>query len=195
MSRFNKILSKIPVIKHKIGPETDNRSLQFIAVIDCILNQNVRDRGAAVYPAINRKVLELCQKYNVGIMQMPCPEIAFLGFNRNRPENMSIRDALDTPEGRDRCRQLSIDVVDRITELTRQDTRFLAVLGGNPESPGCAVHLGNGEQKQSSGVFIKELVSELDKRSLSIPVLPIRDFDKKVMMQDLQWLEQLFSNS
>lgn len=190
MNRLSRLLGKIPLIKNKTNKQ-DDRSYCFVAVIDCILNQNTRDAGAAAFPAMNQEVIQLCNKYNVGILQMPCPEMAFLGFHRNRPPGTSIRAALDTSNGRAYCRKLSIDIADRIEDTLHQDAKFLAVLGGNPESPGCAVHTDNDEQ-HTSGVLIAELKDELHKRSISVPFLGIRDFDASLMAEDIQWLEQLF---
>ncbi|MFA5924451.1 MAG: hypothetical protein WC856_24705 [Methylococcaceae bacterium] len=47
------------------------------------MNQNARDAEAAVFPAINWPILSLCNEYNVGLLQMPCPEIGFLDSERN----------------------------------------------------------------------------------------------------------------
>ena len=193
MNLLHKLLRKLPIIKHKINKQ-DNRSYHFIAVIDCILNQNARDSGAAAYPAMNWEVIQLCNDYNIGILQMPCPEIAFLGFPRTRPPGVSIRAALDTAEGRFCCRKLSIDTADRIKELMQQGAQCLAILGGNPESLGCAVPIDNKKQNVS-GVFIVELSNELYQRNISIPFRGIRDFDTDLMADDIQWLRQLFSKS
>ena len=188
------LLGKISLIKSRAN-KPDKRSYHFVAVIDCIMNQNTRDAGAAAFPAMNQEVVQLCNEYHIGILQMPCPEIAFLGFSRTRPPGTSIRAALDTSNGRACCRKLSIDTVDRIEETIRQDARFVAVLGGNPESPGCAVHTDNSEEHTPSGVFITELRDELYKRSIPVPFRGIRDFNRKLMAKDIKWLEQLFKKS
>ena len=172
--------------------QQDDRSKYFVAVIDCIMNQNTRDAGAAVFSAMNWEVVLLCNKYNVGILQMPCPEIAFMGFARTRPPGISIRAALDTQEGRASCRTLSIDIAERIENIIQQDAGLLAILGGNPESPGCAVHTDDGEESKPSGVLISELRDELQQREISVPFRGIRDFDSRLMTADIQWLEQLF---
>ncbi len=185
------IWTKLPLPK-KLQKKQDNRAYRFVAVIDCILNQNSRDRGAAKFPEFNWPVLELCHKYNIGILQMPCPEIACLGFYRTPPEGTSIRGALDTIKGREHCSQLSMDVVDRAEALCQQGADFLAVLGGNPESPGCVVHLTDNSALPS-GVFIKELVKELNKRHITVPFLAIRDDDPQLLEQDLRQLEQIFA--
>ena len=159
--------------------------------IDCIMNQNTRDTGSAVFPSMNWEVIQLCNKYNVGILQMPCPEIAFMGFPRTRPSGTSIRAALDTSNGRSCCRKISIDIADRIEDIIHQNAKLLAVLGGNPESPGCAVHTGD-EEDRPSGVLITELRDELHKRSILVPFRGIRDFDSRLMSKDIHWLEKLF---
>ena len=192
MNRLSTLLGKFSLTKNMTNKQ-DNRGYRFVAVIDCIMNQNTRDAGAAVFPAMNREVIQLCIDYHVGILQMPCPEITFLDFSRTRPTGTSIRTALDTSDGRACCRKLSIDIADRIEEIIRQNAEFLAVLGGNPESPGCAVHPDNGEEHAPSGVLITELRDELRKRSISVPFWGIRDFDAELMAEDIQWLKQLFA--
>lgn len=44
----------------------DCRGGRFVAVIDCILNQNVRDRGAASFPGMNFELLQLCHEQGRG---------------------------------------------------------------------------------------------------------------------------------
>ena len=173
----------------------DNRSYRFVCVIDCILNQNARDAGAAASPAMNYKVIQLCHNYGVGLLQMPCPEIAFLGFSRNSPAGTSIRASLDTSDGRSHCRKLSIDIVNRVEEMISQGAKLVAVLGGNPESPGCAVPADNNKEQLPSGVLIVQLRSELHKRNIQVPIRGIRDCDAGLMAEDIHWLEQLFSGN
>jgi predicted secreted protein len=176
-----------------IGCGRDRRGRRVVLAIDCILNQNARDEGAATFPACNWEVVCLCHKYEVGIMQMPCPETEFLGLRRGRSPGKSIRAALDTDEGRGCCRRISIEVVDRVHEYVRQGYTILAVLGGNPESPGCAVHAGQLGLLASSGVLMRELQDELRHRSMEVPFRGVRDCDPSMMAEDIRWLEGVFS--
>ena len=171
----------------------DNRSSRLVAVIECIMNQNARDAGAAVFPAINWPILSLCNEYNVGLLQMPCPEISFLGSERKRQRGQSIRDALDTYEGRNCCRKISIDIVDRIEDYTDQGYQILSILGGNPKSPGCAIHCEDRNLLPDSGVFMRELQGELQKRCIEIPFKGIRDSDPELFAQDIEWVRNIFS--
>ena len=171
----------------------DARCKRVLAVIECILNQNARDLGAASYMDMNWDVLDLCRTHQVGILQMPCPEMVCLGFERTRSPGASIRDVLDTEEGRRCCRSLSVHIADRLHEYHAQGFRVLAVLGGNPQSPGCAVHEGRHGLLPTSGVFMQELERELKGRALAVPFRGIRDHDAKLLGDDMQWLKQKLS--
>jgi predicted secreted protein len=178
----------------------DHRSLRIIAVIDCILNQNSRDFGAANYPAMNKAVLQLCMKYNAGILPIPCPEMAFLGLQRNRPKGKSIKDALNTEAGRKCCREISRLLADKIEDYIKNGSRLLAVLGGNTESPGCAVLLQTSEKNRrslsiQSGVFMREFHAELLRRKIEVPFRGIRDCHAEWIKEDLEWLETTLSKN
>lgn len=176
----------------------DNRSRRMVAVIECILNQNARDLGAATYPSMNTKLIQLCMKYEIGLFQIPCPEMICLGFLRNRAPGQSIRDVLDTESGRECCRKLARSVANRIEMYIENGNKVLAVLGGNPESPGCAVHYKivdeNKEILEKSGIFIQALYWELSKKHIDLPIIGIRDCRPEWLASDLHSLEQIFKN-
>lgn len=171
----------------------DARGRRLVATIECLLNQNCRDAGAASFPAVNRELLQLCADHGVGIVQMPCPEIRALGLSRTRASGISIRSALDTETGRARCREISAVIADQLQEYIRHGCEVLAVLGGNDQSPGCAIHDGQGALSDASGVLMRALQSELRERSIEVPFKAIRDADPAAMAADLQWLEQRFA--
>ena len=174
----------------------DNRSRRVVAVIECILNQNARDLGAATYPSMNTELIQLCMKYEIGLFQIPCPEMICLGFLRDRSPGQGIRDVLDTESGRKCCRKLACSVADKIEMYIKNDNKVLAILGGNPESPGCAVHYKmedeNKEISERSGVFIQALYWELSQRHVDLPFICIRDCRPDWLSSDLQSLEQIF---
>jgi predicted secreted protein len=172
-------------------PPHDGRGGRFVLVIDCVLNQNVRDQGAASCPAMNLVFLRLCHENGIGIMQMPCPEIAALGLKRQRQPGTSIREALDTPAGRQACCELAASVVGRILALSEQGFMPLAVMGGNPRSPGCAVHQEASALHVESGIFMLALQTELRRHGLDLPFRGLRDASPDWLAEDLQWFRQL----
>jgi predicted secreted protein len=173
----------------------DPRGRRMVAVIDCMLNQNARDAGAARFAAMAWDVVQICHEHGVGIVQMPCPEIACLGAARARPAGLSLRAAVDTPAGRQCCAQISTDVADRLQGYVDAGYSVLAVLGGNPQSPGCAVHQGAGELAPRSGVLMLALQAELRRRGLEIQFRGMRDSDTAAWAQDLQWLRQTLAGT
>ena len=172
----------------------DSRGRRLVVVIECLLNQNARDAGAAAFPAICWPIVRLCHEYNIGMLQMPCPEKSFLGIERKRKPDQSIREVLDTCQGRAWCREMSVILVDSIQDYLNHGYHVVAILGGNPKSPGCAVNLNSGTLSPDSGVFIKELAGELDKRSIHIPFRGIRDYDPDMLAQDIEWVRKIFAS-
>lgn len=169
----------------------DTRSGRVAFLIECLLNQNARDLGAAESPAVTRTVIDLLAEKEVGMVQIPCPEIACLGFARRRAPGQSIRDALGAPEPTACCGRLAVATVDRIQCYLEQGYDVLAVLGGNEQSPGCAVHEirnGSGCLADSSGIFMKALAAELARRGLRISFRGMRDADPNLLADDLAWL-------
>lgn len=180
------------------GKPKDKRSRKMVAVINCILNQNARDFGAARYQGMNTDIIGILNKHGVGVLQLPCPEMSCLGLSRSRPKGLSIRYVLDTPDGRKCCRQLSISVVDQIHEYLKHNSKVLAILGGDAGSPGCAVHISsedttNQTLADKSGVFMKELEAELRERNIKVPFRGIRDSSREMLKQDVAWLDNLLT--
>ena len=172
----------------------DPRAGRIVAVIECVLNQNARDEGAATSPALNRDVLRLCSEHAVGIVQIPCPEMRALGLARVRPPGASIREALDTDAGRRCCRRISVETAARLQDYARSGVVVLAVLGGNAQSPGCAVHNGPGGLLPSSGILMRELQDELRRRGLELPFLAMCDADPPALAADIDRLAALFDH-
>lgn len=174
----------------------DKRSKMVVGAINCILNQNASAPNAAVYPGMNSMIIRILEKRGIGVLQMPCPEMICIDLPRSRPEGSSIRDVLDTPKGRRCCRQLSIRVAEQIQEFVENGFEVLAILGGDVDSPGCAVHLSEDDEKElleGSGVFMEELYAELAERNIEIPFRGIRDSDPHKLAEDVEWLENLTS--
>ena len=62
---------------------TDKRSKEIILVAHCILNQNAKLDECAFYPGVIREITQLLVDSGMGIIQMPCPELMFLGLDRD----------------------------------------------------------------------------------------------------------------
>ena len=176
----------------------DQRSKRMVAVINCVINHSARAPECAVYPGLNSDVVDLLSKHGVGIIQMPCPEMVCLGLPRQRPDDASIRDVLDTPDGRAGCKRLAASVADQVEEFRRYGFAVDAILGGDVGSPGCAVHVGADQDGgpvfgERCGVFIRELLGELEQRGIRIPIRGIRDSARETLAEDLEWIQQVLT--
>lgn len=140
---------------------------------------------------MNFELVRLCHNAAVGIIQMPCPEIAVLGLKRQRRPGQSIRDALDTETGRGQCAVLAETMADRLTAYLDEGYELVAILGGNPRSPGCAVLQGENGLHDDSGVFIKQLHREMSQRKRHVVFGALRDHDPELIRQDLHWFAEL----
>jgi len=59
---------------------TDGRSKKVVFIAHCILNQNSISDGTAVFPAAFKEVIKKFLDADIGIVQMPCPELCCLGL-------------------------------------------------------------------------------------------------------------------
>ena len=57
----------------------DGRSRKVVFLAHCLLNQNAISDGTAVYPAAFRELVQFFLEHQVGIVQLPCPELCCLG--------------------------------------------------------------------------------------------------------------------
>jgi len=179
---------------HRDKIANDERGKRIVAVIHCILNQNSRDLGAATHEGMHPDLIEICVSHGIGILQMPCPEMHCLGLARTRPKGYSIRDMLEIPFCRKAIAGMSAFVADQVLEFIDSGCEILAVVGGDVESPGCAVHHAREGDMQSpllekSGIFMQELEKEFHRRGLDIPFVGLRESNPKMLAKDMAWLK------
>ena len=171
----------------------DPRSGRFVLLVECLLNQNARDQGAAEHPAATPGLVNMLLDANVGIAQIPCPEMTCLGFERRRQVGQSIRSALQDTAAQACCERLAVETANRVEDYRRNGFEMLAVLGGNAESPACAVHTSDGRDDSldnSSGIFMLALARQLTRRGIQAPIHGMRDTEPQQLAEDLHWLRR-----
>jgi predicted secreted protein len=139
----------------------DKRSGKLAVVAHCILNQNSRVMGLAGYPAVIPEAVDLLRQSNVGLLQMPCPELMFAGSQRPP----KTREEYDTRPYRTHCTQIALSTVDQLVEFAKNDVELLTVLGVR-NSPSCDV----GDTPREMGILMDELQIELEKHHLRMPM-------------------------
>ena len=162
----------------------DNRSKKIVLVSHCILNQNSISDGTADLPGTFQDVVKLLLESDVGIIQMPCPELLFLGLDRGDPhgeerdvvvENTRIRKALKQGSSVKKIDSLVNQLIFQIEEYLKQDFMVKGIIGVN-RSPSCGVETTskNNEEVPGKGVFIKKLEEKLNEKEIDIKIIGVK---------------------
>ena len=152
---------------------TDGRSKSIIFVAHCMLNQNSISDGTATFPGAIKEVMDFLYKSDVGISQMPCPELMCLGLDRGNiaggtcpvvEENTRIRRMINRRPAANIINRLIEDIVFQILEYRKYDFEIKGVVGIN-RSPSCGVETTSADNREveGEGVFISALRNELNR--------------------------------
>ena len=163
---------------------TDGRSRRVIFLAHCLLNQNAISDGTAEVPAVHREILRTILDAQVGVVQMPCPELCCLGLDRGDPkggerpvvvENTRIRRAMGQPEAAARLRELMSQVVRQIREYRKHGFAVLGIVGVD-RSPCCGVNTTSDQDRElpGQGVFIAALQTAMVAAGLTVPVIGVK---------------------
>ena len=151
------------------------------------LNQNAISDGTAVYPAAFRELVQFFLEHQVGIVQLPCPELCCLGLDRgNRlgaqspvtEENTRIRAAMQAPAPSRMLEDLVESVMHQVLEYHRYGFRIVAFLGAN-RSPNCGVETtsDHNQEMPGRGLFLGALEDRIRAAGLEIPLLGVKASD------------------
>lgn len=108
----------------------DVRSERILFLSHCCLNQNAKVRGIAKYPGPIKPLMEILMQSDVGIYQMTCPEMTFVGGMRWG----YVRDQYNTPMFRKHCYQIAKETLDQAHEYARCGCAVLGfvMMDGSP---------------------------------------------------------------
>jgi predicted secreted protein len=141
------------------------RSKRIIVVHHCLLNQNARAKGLAKSKGV---IEEIFEKYKErGIYQIPCPELRFLGAER---EPLTRTD-YDVPVFREICRRIANEVVEDLKRFFEEGYEIEAILGVEG-SPSCGVTLthitqnGKDREVEGEGILVEEIKKALKERGI-----------------------------
>jgi predicted secreted protein len=165
----------------------DARSKAVVFVAHCMLNQNSISDGTASYPGPIREILELLCGSDVGIVQMPCPELVCLGLDRGNieggkspvlEENTRIRKLMSRSPAAGKIRQLAQQLVIQISEYRKYGFDIRGIVGVN-RSPTCGVDTTSRDNHEvvGEGVFIEVLRKELEKHNIHVEMVGIKAFE------------------
>lgn len=133
-----------------------NRQKKLMLAAHCVLNQNAVVREWERAPGAFTRLVKVLLDENVGILQLPCPEMAFLGEERPPKKKAEY----DTPAYRVLCQQLAAPLVRQVIDYYKNGYQIIGVLGIG-KSPSC-------DTLHDQGVFMEELKSQLTKENIML---------------------------
>lgn len=156
----------------------DKRSRKIILVAHCIINQNSISDGTADFPCRFSEILELLENNNIGLIQLPCPELMCLGLDRNDTsgssrellvENSRIRTLMENSINKNKIAEMVKSVVYQIGEYRKHGFEIIGIIGIN-RSPSCGIDTTSINSKEATGrgVFMEALLNELALRGINI---------------------------
>jgi predicted secreted protein len=143
----------------------------------CLLNSNSKIAGLSFYGGALLPVVNKYLATGAGIIQLPCPEMTYLGLKRWG----MTRDQYDTPFYRRHCIEILTPYVDQISEYIQNGYNIERVIGVDG-SPSCGFRFTcegycggvidgppqSFQEVPGKGVFIRELSNMLSESNISL---------------------------
>lgn len=167
----------------------DARSKKVVLVAHCILNQNSISDGTADFQGTFKEIAEVLVKSNVGILQLPCPELMCLGLDRGNihgaeqpvvAENTRIRKSLSKKYSVQKLKKLVEYVIYQIEEYYKNGFSIIGIIGVN-RSPSCGVDTTTNYNMEigGEGIFIKAIYKKLKSKNIKIKTIGIKSTEIK----------------
>ena len=179
----------------------DGRSKKVVFIAHCFLNQNSISDGTAIYPSAFRSLIDYFLSANIGIVQLPCPELFCLGLDRGDihgadrsvvVENTRIRSEMKSKihnveliklagsEMKSKIHNVELIkladyVVQQVLEYKKYDFEIIGIIGAN-RSPTCGVDTTSNDNAEVNGMglFINEISAQLSRENVSIPMIGLK---------------------
>ena len=161
------------------------RSKKVVFVSFCILAQGFRAKGIVrVFPSIVKPVVDILKKYEINIIQLPCPEIEFEGVIR---KPCGIEKYEKNKKFLEICERNAKKVADLIKQLTCEGYKILAIVGIE-NSPSCGVNyvFYKGKKIKRMGIFMEMLKNQIKKIGLNIPFVGINVYKIEKCVGELE---------
>jgi len=148
-----------------------------------MLNQNARITTAADFPAMFETLVDFLKEEDIGIIQMPCPELRVLGLGR-----VSVREGLETEEGQAHLHQIIGDLIYEIKQYQLQGFDVIGILG-KQGSPACGVTMTwmDNRHQEGIGVFIRLFEERLAKEEIGVAIFGVADHEQQ---DAVEWIAQ-----
>ena len=156
-THFEEKNNKIPLETVKL---VNNKRIIFVS--HCIVNQCARAKGIKTQldgKVIVKPILDLIIKHNIGMIQLPCPEIKYEGLNRNA----CGQNRYNNPLFIEICRKYAKTIKKRIQQYRHSGYSIVGFVGIE-YSPTCGISLttlDKGKIVHEPGFLYKEIMTTL----------------------------------
>lgn len=167
------------------------RSRKICLVAHCILNCNSKVEGPCSRKGPLKEVLYALIEKDYGIIQLPCPEMAYYGMRRWG----HVREQFDNPFFRKHCRKLLEPILEQVQEYVTNDytINYVFTVNGSPSCGfdfSCSSDQWMGEltkwdsldnikqflgYEDKPGIFIEELMHMFKENRINTEFIGIRE--------------------
>lgn len=170
----------------------DVRSNKFIFIPFCLICQGFQARGIVRYKwhGVIKPIVEELIKQDINIVQMPCPESQFRGYEKGLERKPYGIDTYDVPDFRELCNKLALETIDMIKAIVSKGYEIITILGIE-NSPSCAINYQYTKKGMihRSGIFMEALYKHLEKNGITIPFIGI---NRRSIKKSLFEVKRLF---
>ena len=171
----------------------DMRSKKFVFIPFCLICQAFQAKGIVRYSwhGVIKPVVEELIKHDINLIQMPCPESQFGGYEEGLKRNPTGINEYDTPAFRKLCNKLASETADMIKAILSNGYEIIAIFGIE-YSPSCAIkyQYTNKGTIHRAGIFVEELKNLLDEEEIEIPFIGI---NRRGIKKSLGEIKKLFN--
>lgn len=167
----------------------DKRGKKIVLVAHCFLNQNSKIDECAHYPGVILEATKALIDTEVGIIQMPCPEIFYLGLDREvdlrtsrtvESEDTRVAKRMQEEKSKALCKSMVDSIVYQVEEYIKHGFCIVGLIGMNG-SPTCGINTTwyDGQELEGKGIFIEILEKALKDKDIFINMVGITARDPK----------------
>lgn len=154
----------------------DKRSLRIVFVPFCLLCQAFQAKGIVKgeWSSTIHPIVSLLNSKDINIIQLPCPESSFNGYEKGLGRKPAGLKYYDTPEYREHCQTLVKQVMTMVKGILKNGYSIEGVLGIEL-SPSCAIsyiYTNKGMQKRK-GIFMELLEARLIEEEISLEFIGV----------------------
>lgn len=173
----------------------DMRSRKFVFIPFCLICQAFQAKSIVRYSShgVIKPIVEELIERDINLVQMPCPESRFGGYEKGLKRNPKGIEYYDHPEFRNLCNKLASETTNIIKAILSNDYEIVAILGIE-YSPSCAIKYQYTRKGtvHRPGIFMEELKKLLGKEQIEIPFVGI---SRRSTRKSLREMKELFEES